>query len=97
MSGGSYDYLYIKDGLGEDGALGQFAEMRADIVSRYAESDYREAVADMDLAIQCMGVANGLFRRLGAVMHAVEWAQSGDYSDGQAAEALREYAKKGDE
>lgn len=92
MSGGSYDYLYIKDA----GQLFDYPVQLEAMANRlgglgYAEDAARDAF-DLLAIIRTQNVRiEAARRRLEGVFKAVEWWDSSDWSEDDVKEALAKY------
>lgn len=92
MSGGSYDYLCVKDA----DELFHMEEQLQRMAARLAGLGYAEDAAmeteDVLAAVRQARVRlNARISRLGRVWRAVEWWDSGDYAEDQVRTAVEEY------
>lgn len=87
MSGGSYNYLCW--------ACEELSSRTSDLVAMAARLErsgyYAPARATRNVLLLLEGVQEAA-RALEDVWHAVEWADSGDYSEDQVREAVAEFA-----
>lgn len=96
MSGGSYDYLCVRDtdDLFERNQLETLERMR----DRLLALGYLDAAGQTDALIGTITQARALIdmRRaaLERVWHAVEWYDSGDCNEDRVAAAITEYRKQ---
>lgn len=91
MSGGSFNYLAQAVKFGGDWKDGgQVADMAAELKDRgYADASdaTQEIIALLDLA-------QAKAEHLAEVWHAVEWRKSGDWTNDQLEEVVREWRAK---
>lgn len=96
MSGGSYDYLFIKDWWEIHGAEADLEAMRDRLAGLgYADDAARETAELLLLIRQYRVRVNVMMERLSGVFRAVEWWDSCDSSEDQVKIRLKEY--RGDE
>jgi len=92
MSGGSFDYLCVKDTSDILEYLNQLEDM-ANALSElgYADDAAKEAT---ELLLVCRKFnvrADTIMRNMSGVFKAMEWWRSGDYGEDSFKEALKEY------
>lgn len=86
MSGGSYDYLYTWPDRHGSLPLGHLREMAARAEALAPGSPGTIAMRELVVTAEAL---EAQWIALRGVMHDIEWADSGDYDDAQAEEALR--------
>jgi hypothetical protein len=95
MSGGSHDYLYVKDAddlLAMEDVLDRMASDLAAV--GYAEDAAEETEHLLHVVRQYRVRANVTMRRLGGVWRAMEMWKSCDWSEDSIKDALREYRER---
>lgn len=89
MSGGSFDYLYMKDAQGICGAKTHLREMADELQAMGAYEAYRDTIRILRLIESLEQAVDD--NALMDVWHAIEWWKSGDWSLIQAATVAGEY------
>lgn len=93
MSGGSFDYLYLKE-VAELPSRATDVEHMAQVLVELGAHDAAAETLDLLAIVRYALVRAAVHtRRLSDVWHAVEWWKSGDYSKEQALEAIEKYRK----
>lgn len=92
MSGGSYDYLHVRDSdeiLNYERKLSEMIDRLAGL--GYAEDAAKESAELLLIMRQYSVRASVIMQRLSEVWHAVEWWDSGDSGEDDVKEALKRY------
>ena len=85
MSGGSYDYIYLRDLAEDESAI--LARMR----DRLHALQYDDAANEIDNIVSYLDRINHQIPALRRVMRAVEWHDSGDSGIDTVDKAIREW------
>lgn len=92
MSGGSLNYLYLKDAAELMNAVADLEAVEAELLSTFGAKDVAK---DVRRLIEYINSANNrisvLAEQLSEVMHAIEWYDSGDYGRDSVNRCLNDY------
>lgn len=93
MSGGSYDYLYLKDEAELMNHLGDLSDM-ADVLSRLGYEPEAQDMLRLYEYIKSARIRIGVLQeQLKNIMHDVEWYQSCDIGEETLRETIMKYRR----
>jgi hypothetical protein len=99
MSGGSFNYLFLKRGAELLGAAEDIRSMRDTLVGMDPRRGLPEAIRDLDELLRLAGIdspVNAIADRMEGVMRAVEWWQSCDARENDVTAALAKMKASGE-
>lgn len=95
MSGGSYNYLVHRDAgdlMGDGNAINDLQDMADRLAGLGWAADAAKDALDLIAIVRTQKArVDAALARLGPVLHAVEWWDSNDWSEGQVRETLAAY------